>query len=257
MNLVDKVALITGAGSGIGQAAAVRLAQEGTTIFATDIDDVGLEQTKALVDSLGRECLTQSLHVCSGGDWARCLLAISDRWGGLDILVAAAGISRAAPVAEMEFSEWHEVIQVNLSGVFLAVQVCIPMMRARGGGSIVIVSSASGIRAAPGAAAYASSKSALRGFAKSAAAELAADNIRVNTVFPGAVKTPMWKAMPFFQTIEKAEGEEAAWKSIATGTPLGRVATAEEIAEGILYLASSASSFVTGAELVMDGGYSA
>ncbi len=257
MKLTDKVAMVTGAGSGIGRASAVRLAQEGASVIATDLPGTGLDETSKLLSSIRATCAAVPLDVTKEDEWMRFGREFAGRWSRLDILVAAAGISRAAPVAEMSVSEWRGVLAVNLDGVFLAVRACVPLMRGSGGGSIVIVSSASGIKAAPGATAYAASKSALRGFAKSAAAELAGENIRVNTVFPGAVRTPMWKTMPFFQAIEKAEGEEAAWKSIATGTPLGRVATAEEIAEGILYLASSDSSFVTGTELVMDGGYTA
>lgn len=256
MILRDKVALITGAGSGIGRASALRFAQEGAAVAATDLEGKGLAETGKLLAGLSPASATFALDVTHETDWTRGLAEISTRWNRLDILVAAAGISRANPVAEMTFDEWRSVQAVNLDGVFLAVRACVPLMRASGGGSIVIVSSASGIKASPGASAYSASKSALRGFTKSAAAELAAAGIRVNTVFPGAVRTPMWKSMPFFQAIEREQGEEAAWKSIATGTPLGRAATAEEIADGILFLASGRASFVTGAELVMDGGYS-
>lgn len=254
MKLQGRVALITGAGSGIGRATAVRFAAEGANVVAADLR-VGAD---AAAGKSPPERITQiTLDVTAEADWARCLSSISERWGRLHILVACAGISRATPVAEMLIKEWRKVLAVNLDGVFLGVRACVPLIRKAGGGSIVIVSSASGIKAAPGASAYAASKAALRGFAKSIAAELGPQNIRVNTVFPGAVRTPMWKEMPFFREQMEKHGEDAAWRSIATGTPLGRVALPEEIAEAILYLACDASSFVTGAELVIDGGYTA
>lgn len=256
MELKGKVALVTGAGSGIGRAAAIRLANEGAAILGTDRDRLGLEQTAGDAAKAAAFQLVEA-DVTSEADWAECVAITERNWGGLDILVAAAGISRATQIEQLDYAEWSEVLSVNLSGVFLAVRNCVPLMEARGGGSIVIVSSASGIKAAPGASAYAASKSGLRGFAKSIAAELGPRGIRVNTIFPGAVRTSMWRSMPFFQELERAQGEEAAWRTIATGTPLGRVASPEEIAEGILYLASKRSSFVTGSEMVMDGGYTA
>jgi len=257
LRLKNKVALLTGAASGIGRATALLLAQEGAHVLAADLPGAGLAESEELLSVMSAPGMAIPLDVTRESDWAECAAMVNARIGRLDILVACAGISFAAPAAEMSAGDWRKVLGVNLDGVFMAVRTCIPLLRKAGGGSIVIVSSASGIKGAPGASAYAASKSALRGFAKSIAVELGPENIRVNTVFPGAVKTEMWKTMPFFQAIEKAEGEAAAWKSITSGTPLGRVATAEEIAHGILYLASSEASFVTGAELVMDGGYTA
>ncbi|HEV2124208.1 MAG TPA: SDR family oxidoreductase, partial [Chloroflexota bacterium] len=132
----------------------------------------------------------------------------------------------------------------------------IQTMRQRGGGSIVIVSSVSGLKAAPGASAYAASKAAVRLFAKSVALEYAKDGIRVNTVLPGGVATPMWSTGPHWQQlVEQHGGEDAAWQALAASTPLGRFAQPEEIAEAIVFLASA--TYITGAELVVDGGYSA
>lgn len=257
MKLKGKVALITGAGSGIGRATAVRFASEGAAVVVTDVSAKQVQEVAARLLETRHDAVAISLDVTSEEQWKQCLAATDARWGKLDILVASAGLSRATPVAEMGTGEWRKVHAVNLDGVFFGARAAVPLLRKSGGGNIVIVSSASGIKSAPGAAAYASSKAALRGLARSIAVELGPDGIRVNTVFPGAVRTPMWSAMPFFQEQVKGHGEEAAWKMIAEGTPLKRVAEPAEIAEGILYLASDAANFVTGAELAMDGGYTA
>jgi NAD(P)-dependent dehydrogenase (short-subunit alcohol dehydrogenase family) len=176
----------------------------------------------------------------------------------LHVLVASAGISFARPLIETSLEEWRKVLSVNLDGVFLGLKHGIPAIAKSGGGSIVVVSSASGIKAAAGAGAYAASKAALRLLAKTAALECAKSGIRVNTILPGGVETPMWRTMPFFRDlIAQLGSEEAAFHALGAAAPLGRIAKAEEIADAILYLASDESRFVTGAELVIDGGYTA
>lgn len=259
MRLTGKGALITGAASGIGGATALLFAREGAHVLVTDLDEAGAQETARQVEAEGGVALALALDVRVESDWENAVEAVAERWGSLDVLVANAGISFAKPVTEMTLEEWRQVHAVNLDGVFLGTKHAVRAMREKGrGGSIVIVSSASGLKASPGASAYSSSKAALRLFAKTVALECAQEKIRVNTVHPAGVVTPMWEGMEFFAELTREHGGEAgAWEALQRGSPLGRFASPEEIAAGILYLASEESSYVTGTELVIDGGYTA
>jgi 3(or 17)beta-hydroxysteroid dehydrogenase len=246
--LDGKRALVTGAGSGIGRAVAVRFAAEGARVVVTDLRRAAAEETAALIQ--GAEAL--ELDVTDESHWKRAVRE------PLDVLVANAGVSFARPVAEMTLDEWRRVMAVNLDGVFLGVKHCLPAMG--DGGSIVIVSSASGMKATPGASAYAASKAAVRLFAKSVALEVADRRIRVNTVHPAGVETPLWDEMGFFQAaVAKTGSREGAFRAMAASLPQGfkRFATAGEIASAILFLASDDATFITGTELTVDGGYTA
>ena len=259
MRLAGKSALITGAASGIGRATAVAFAREAANVTVTDLDGRGAEAVAARVRGEGGSAHAQALDVRSEADWERVIADAVKRHGRLDVMVANAGVSFARPVAEMTLQEWRDVHSVNLDGVFLGTKHAVRAMREGGrGGSIVIVSSASGLKASAGASAYCSSKAAVRLFAKTVALECAGDGIRVNTVHPAGVKTPMWEGMEFFEDLAREHGGEAgAWEQLERGSPLGRFATPEEIAAGILYLGSDDASYVTGTELVIDGGYTA
>jgi NAD(P)-dependent dehydrogenase (short-subunit alcohol dehydrogenase family) len=201
-----------------------------------------------------------ALDVTSEDDWQRVIDDLLQKWERLDILVNNAGISFAKPLVEMSLVEWRKVFAANLDGVFLGTKRGTAAMRKGGGGSIINVASASGIKAGPGASAYCASKAAVRMFSKVAALECAqdSDNIRVNTVSPGGVMTPMWESMDFWQNMKAQTGSaEASWQAMSQGVPLKRFATPEEIAAAVLYLASDESAYVTAAELVIDGGYTA
>ena len=177
--------------------------------------------------------------------------------GRLDVLVNCAGVSGATPIVEMSYSEWRRVLSVNLDGAFLGTKYGIRAMR-MAGGSIVHVSSVSGIKASAGACAYSASKAGLCMLTKTAAKECLDQGIpvRVNTVCPGAVKTPMWMTMPFFQELTwKLGSEEAAFESLAKGVPGGRFSEPADVVHAILFLASDESRFVTGVDLLVDGGY--
>lgn len=259
MRLQNKTTLISGAASGIGRAAALLLAREGARVAVTDLDGDAAAQLAAFIETKGGMARSARLDVQREADWEEAIDDTVEAWGTLDVLVANAGISFARPVAEMTLQEWRRVHAVNLDGVFLGTKHAVRAMRQAGrGGSIVIVSSASGIKASAGASAYCSSKAAVRLFAKSVALECAPDGIRVNTVHPAGVVTPMWRTMDFFHALVRERGsEEGAWEELGKSSPMGRMASPEEIAEGILYLCSEGSSYVTGTELVIDGGYTA
>jgi NAD(P)-dependent dehydrogenase (short-subunit alcohol dehydrogenase family) len=254
MRLQHKTALITGAASGIGRAAALRFLAEGARVAATDVAGARLESLALELP----DAITRPLDVRDEPQWEAAVAGVVSRWGRLDILVSNAGVSFGKPTWEMTLEEWRHVHEVNLDGAFLGAKHAVRAMRAQGGGgSIVFVSSASGVKASGGASAYSSSKGGLRLFAKALARECAADGIRVNTVVPAGVTTAMWSEMPFFAELVREHGEAGAWAALSRDTPLGRFATPEEVAEAILFLASDASSYVTGSDLVIDGGYTA
>jgi 3(or 17)beta-hydroxysteroid dehydrogenase len=179
-------------------------------------------------------------------------------YGRLDIAVNCAGISFTCPVADMSLEDWRRVMAVNLEGVFLGTKHVIRAMRQSGrGGSVVNVSSVSGIKPQPEASVYCASKAAVIMFSKAAALECLrkGENIRINSISPTGVKSPMWKTMPFFQELIAKEGsEEAAFQAMAASTPYGRWALPEEVALAILYLASDESSFISGTNFVFDNG---
>ncbi len=258
--VAGKVAWVTGAGSGIGRATAIVLAKEGAQVAVTDIDGQKAGKTSAEIQEMGHKSLAFSLDVTQEHQWQQGMDLVLAEWGQLDILVNNAGISIAQPITDMKLAQWRQVMAVNLDGVFLGTKYAIIAMKNGNGGSIINVSSASGIKATPGASAYVSSKAAVRLFSKCAALEVAQThpNIRVNTLLPGGVMTPLWSNMEGWEAFkEQAGGEQELWNKLAENTPLKRFADPEEIALAILYLASDESRFVTGAELVIDGGFTA
>jgi 3(or 17)beta-hydroxysteroid dehydrogenase len=258
-----KITLVTGAASGIGKETCLLFASEGAKLLATDIDGAGAEATAKEIADAGGCASSRRLDVTEERDWEGAMAQVREEYGRLDVLIANAGVSFAKPVSDMSLEEWRRVMAINLDGAFLGTKHAIRAMREGRGGSIVIVSSASGLKASAGASAYCASKAALRLLAKTAALECIehGDNIRVNTVHPAGVVTPMWKTMDFWHgLVEQHGGEEGAWRALGAlpeKSPLKRFATPAEIAQGILYLASDESSFVTGTELVIDGGYTA
>jgi 3(or 17)beta-hydroxysteroid dehydrogenase len=258
--VAGKVALVTGAASGIGRSTALLLAEQGAVVAVTDVDEVGARAVAALIADTGGQALALVLDVTSEAAWQAAVQAVLASRGRLDIAVNNAGLSAAAPVTDMTLAEWRRVMAVNLDGVFLGTKHAVLAMRQGSGGSIVNVSSASGIKASAGASAYCSSKAAVIQLTKTVALECAqhGDNVRVNAVLPAGVMTPLWEDMDFWKTlVAEHGGADAAWRALAQSTPLKRFARPEEIARGILFLASEESSYMTGAALVLDGGYTA
>jgi 3(or 17)beta-hydroxysteroid dehydrogenase len=254
----DKVALVTGAASGIGQATALLLAQEGAAVFCADVNVAGAKETAARTLATGGAAWPCELDVTSEPEWQQAMDFVVATCGRLDVLVNCAGISAGSPLHETSLEEWRRVMAVNLEGVFLGIKHALPVMRRTSPrASIVNVASISGIKAQPGAAAYCASKAAVIMLTKTAARECRrhGDPIRVNAVSPGGVKTPMWSTMPFFQELmARHGGEEAAFQAMASEQPHGRWGLPEEVALAILYLASDESLLVNGANLVLDDG---
>jgi len=248
---VGKSALVTGAGSGIGRATAIELAAAGAFVLAADVNHPAAQAT---ADEVGSGAAAK-LDVTDEADWQAAVQQLLAGSGRFDILVNSAGVSAGSPLTEMPLAEWRRVLAVNLDGAFLGTQHAVRAMR-MAGGSIVHVSSASGIKAAGGAAAYSASKAGLCMLAKAAAKECrdAGLAVRVNTVCPAGVKTPMWSTMPFFADLVRQLGsEEAAFESLAkTGGPF---ADPSDVVAAILFLASDEARFVTGIDLIVDGGY--
>ncbi len=237
--LSGKSAIITGAARGIGRAAAELFAREGATVFATDVNapDPPFEN---------RDIRFSIMDVASEAGWQALVSEVVERHGAVDILVNNAGIGGSQlPLADETIADWDRVIAVNQTGVFLGMRAVLPSMRAKKSGSIVNVSSIWGIAAVPGAAAYHATKAAVRHLTKHAAVTYAPDNVRVNSIHPGIIATPM--------VLEDQADETSA--AVVAATPLGRMGKPIELANGMLFLASDESSFMTGAELVIDGGY--
>jgi NAD(P)-dependent dehydrogenase (short-subunit alcohol dehydrogenase family) len=258
MGQVDgKIALVTGAASGIGAACAATLAREGAAVVASDIDDAGGNALVAQIAATGGRATYLHHDVTSEDDWRAVVAAVEGRHGRLDILVANAGIGiMATSIAEMSLADWRRQMAINLDGVFLSVKYCLPLMRKSGeGGSIIMMSSVAGLRGSPILAGYCATKGGVRLFAKSIAMECAGrgDNIRVNSVHPGVIDTPIWQKLPAGAT----SGHNAPIdpnQLAHTSVPLGVAGQAQDIANGVLFLASDAARHVTAAELVIDGG---
>ncbi|HEX3996425.1 MAG TPA: glucose 1-dehydrogenase [Acetobacteraceae bacterium] len=248
--LDGKAGIVTGAASGIGAATARVLAREGAKLVLTDLDDAsGL----ALADEIGGVYVHHDVTDEDG--WRDVVATAEKQFGRLDILVANAGIGIMGPVVDMSLTDWRRQMAINVDGVFLSVKYCIPAMRRGGrGGSIVMLSSVAGLRGSAGLAGYSASKGAVRLFAKSMALECAqaGDGIRVNSVHPGIIATPIWTKLPAGANVP-LDPEKIG----AATVPLGKAGQAEEIANGILFLASDQSSHMTGSELVIDGGMTA
>jgi NAD(P)-dependent dehydrogenase (short-subunit alcohol dehydrogenase family) len=258
--VAGRVALVTGAASGIGRATAALLARLGARVAVTDVRVTGAEEVAEGIRANGGEAHGYALDVADENSWRSSLATLQARWGALHILVNSAGISRASPLTATSLDEWRLVFAVNVEGVFLGLRHGIPAIRGAGGGSIVTVASASGVKPAPGAAAYCASKAAVCMLSRTAALECAAsgDPIRINTVLPAGVRTPMWQEMAFFQQLVEQQGsEEAAWNALGADGPARRFATPEEVAQAIVFLCSDAASYINATDLAVDYGFTA
>ena len=248
MRLENKVVLISGGARGMGAAEAKLFAGEGAKVVIGDVLEDEGRRTEAEVGESGGECLFVRLDVTSESDWRQAVSATVERFGKLDVLVNNAAINRTEKVEETSAELWDQVMAVNAKSVFLGTKYAIPEMRKAGGGSIINISSALGLVGGPTSAAYGASKGAVRLFTKATAIQYAGEGIRANSVHPGTIETQM--TAPLLAT-------EAYLASRLERTPLARIGRPEDVAYGVLYLASDESSFVTGSELVIDGGRTA
>lgn len=245
MRLENKVALISGGARGMGAVEAKLFASEGAKVIIGDMLEAEGHQVEAEINEAGGECVFVPLDVSDEDAWERAVNEAVSRYGKLDILVNNAGIYRANTVEDTSSAEWDQVMDVNAKGVFLGIRYAIPAMRKAGGGSIVNISSVAGLAGSRRTSAYNASKGAVRLLTKSTALQYASEGIRANSVHPGTIETPMTEG--FLADDEQREDR-------MNRTPLGRLGRPEDVAYGALYLASDEASFVTGSELVIDGG---
>jgi len=247
--LAQKVALISGGARGQGAAEAKLFTQEGARVVFGDILDEEGKRVEAEIRARGGDATYVHLNVTREQDWQQAVQLAESQYGKLDILVNNAGIALRGSIEETSEDDWDRLMAINMKGVFLGTKYAIPAMQRAGGGSIINISSGAGIAPAPGtSAAYAASKGGVRLFTKATAVQHARDHIRCNSVHPGPIDTPM---------VRDPQTDPARLQTLIARVPLGRLGTAEEIAYGVLYLASDESSFVTGSELVIDGGRTA
>ena len=248
MRLENKVALISGGARGMGAVEAKMFVQEGAKVVIGDVLDEDGKQTEAEINEAGGECVFVHLDVTDETAWQDAVAAAVDRFGKLDILVNNAGIARINNVEDTTSDEWDLVMDINAKGVFLGTKAAIPEIRKSGGGSIVNISSIAGLTGGR-TSSYAASKGAVRLLTKSSAIQYAGEGIRCNSVHPGVIETPM--TTPIMLNTQEDRDLNASRH------PLGRVGQPEDIAYGVLFLASDESSFMTGSELVIDGGLTA
>jgi len=249
MRLQGKVAIITGGARGQGEAEARMFAREGAKVVFGDVLDDDGRRVEAEIAAAGGEAIYVRLDVTDEDSWREAVGTAVSRFGKVDILVNNAGIASWNAGDDASVAEWDRLMEVNAKGVFLGTKAVIPAMRAAGGGSIINISSISGMvgqtNIHPG---YNASKGAVRILTKSTAVQHAAEGIRCNSIHPGPVKTPM---------TERSWSDPEWLKATERRTPLGRYAEPDEIAYGVLFLASDESSFMTGSEVVIDGGMTA
>jgi len=249
MRLENKVALISGGARGMGAAEARMFAREGAKVVIGDVLDAEGTRVAAEIAESGGDALFVHLDVTHEEDWRSAIGAATSSFSKLDILVNNAGIWRRGRVEDTTVEDWDMILDVNAKGVFLGTKLAIPEMRKAGGGSIINISSTAGLVGGPRSSAYTASKGAVRLFTKATAVQYAQEGIRANSIHPGPIDTSMIQQV--------WHGEEQSREAALARTPLGRIGTPEDIAYGVLFLASDESSFMTGSELVIDGGSTA
>ncbi|MGD6903353.1 SDR family NAD(P)-dependent oxidoreductase [Bacillus infantis] len=246
MRLTDKVAIITGAGSGMGEAEAILFAGEGAKVVATDINKAAVDTVVSKIKEAGGEAIAIEHDVASRADWEKVCKETIDTFGKLDILINNAGISLPKPFMEQTEEDWSRTYSINIDSTMLGMQLALPLLEENNGGSIVNISSISALVGMAGAGAYTASKGAVRSITKAAAVDYGKKNIRVNSVHPGYIVTPM--SAPTMENYKDFFLSQIA---------LPQLGNAKEVANAVLFLASDEASHITGIELPVDGGVTA
>jgi NAD(P)-dependent dehydrogenase (short-subunit alcohol dehydrogenase family) len=252
--LEGKAAIVTGGASGIGAACSETLAREGAAVLITDVDDLRGKEVAIRITKAGGKAHYLNHDVRDEAGWPQVIAEAEKRFGRLDIMVANAGIGIAAPIAAMTLADWQRQQAINLDGVFLSIKHAIPALKKQGGGSIVLMSSVAGLRGSPGLAGYSATKGGVRLLAKSVALECAADNIRCNSIHPGIIVTPIWEKIPTGAMGNRSNAPIDPRERAAAVVPLPRAGEAQDVANGVLFLCTEAANYITGQELVIDGG---
>jgi NAD(P)-dependent dehydrogenase (short-subunit alcohol dehydrogenase family) len=247
-----KVALITGAGSGLGRASAIHLAQEGARIVASDLNEETAAETASIINKARQGAAIFAKHdATSEDDWNAVLELTKSEFGGLNVLLNNAGISIGGDIESTDFAEWKKLQEIDVDSVFWGCKLAIPYMKDSGGGSIINISSTVGILGNPLTLGYGAAKAAVRSMSKSIALHCARHKykIRCNSVHPTFIKTPLLDRFS-----DAVGSEEEAYKTLAELVPLGEILETEDVTHGIIYLASDESRMMTGSEFVIDGG---
>ena len=243
--LEGKVAIITGAAQGMGEKHAIRFVEEGAKVILTDIQD---EMGQALADRLGGNAVYMHLDVTSEEQWADVVNRTVEKFGDITVLVNNAGYGKFLIMDQLSAADYERHMQINFMGVVYGMKAVVDSMRKAGGGSIINISSVDGVRGASTGTAYCAAKHAVEGLTKAACVEYGKDNIRVNNINPGIIKTPM----------SEGEADPALvefLKQMEKGIPLARRAEPEEVSGPVVFLASDDSSYISGTSLIVDGGY--
>ncbi len=239
------VAIVTGARTGIGRATSERLAEEGATVVVTHYEQDGAQKTVESIRESGGEAVHMKLDVQSEADWQRVIAKTCEEVGCPTILINNAGVYMVKPITEIDQDDWQKLFDVNVKGVFLGMKHCAPVMEENGRGSIINMSSVAGLAGVAGHTCYGGSKGAVRLMTKDMAMEVAGTGVRVNSIHPGVIDTKMVRE------------EGPSMEEFRSMHPVDRIGEPEDVAHGALYLASEESKFVTGTELVIDGGFTA
>lgn len=251
MRFKDKIAVVTGAATGIGGATADAFCAEGASVVLSDVNENALNERTERLRASGGNCLAVVADVSSPDEAQRIAREAASVFGGIDYLVASAGIQSYGTVVSTDEDTWDRTLDVNAKGVYLAAKYCIPEMAKRGGGAVVTVASVQGLFSQPNVAAYAASKGAVIAMTRTMAIDHAGDKIRANSICPGSIDTPLLRFAAEQMQPDDPAGAIKDWGGLHV---LGRVGQPEEMAQVALFLCSDASSFVTGAAIVADGG---